>query len=160
MGGPRISHHDVLAAGRAAGVEIHVHRITGASGTSEQAAATLGCRVEQIVKSILFITASGPVLVLQSGPRRTDTKLLAGALGVARSSIRLATPEETLQIAAAPVGHVPPAGHPSRIRTLVDESCLWHDRIYFAAAEAGVLLSSGPGDLLKLTGAPAAALSK
>lgn len=151
---------DVLAAARAAGVALEVHRIAGPSETSELAAATLGCRVEQIVKSILFISSDGPALVLQSGPRRTDQKLLATILGASRSSVRLATPDETLSISGAPIGHVPPAGHPAPVKTLIDESCFVHAAVYFAAAESGVLLGSSPDDLLKFTRTTRAALSK
>jgi len=160
VGTARISHEHVLAAARSAGVALEVHRITGPSETSELAAATLGCRVGQIVKSILFMTSAGPALVLQSGPRRTEQKALASVLGVSRSSVRLATPEETLTIAGAPVGHVPPAGHPEPVKTLIDESCLVHGVVYFAAAESGVLLSCSPEDLLRFTRAGRAQLSK
>ena len=159
MGSGRISHQEVLAAARAAGVELDVHRITGPSETSELAAATLGCPVERIVKSILFITSGGPALVLQSGPRRTDQKALATVLGVSRSSVRLATQEETLTIAGAPIGHVPPAGHPEPVKTLIDGSCFAHAVVYFAAAESGVLLSCSPEDLLRFTRAVRANLS-
>jgi hypothetical protein len=52
-GSRRIDHPDVLEAAREHGIELQVPRIDGPPVSSAQAAETLGCKVEQIVKSIL-----------------------------------------------------------------------------------------------------------
>ena len=63
------------------GLTIHPREMDDSTHTAEQAAAALGCGVEAIVKSLLFVGASGPVLVLAAGPNRVDTALIAAVLG-------------------------------------------------------------------------------
>src|SRR4028119_905725 len=51
--------------------------------SARDAAAALGCRVEQIVKSLVFRGANtgGPVLVLASGPNRVSEGRISAFLG-------------------------------------------------------------------------------
>ena len=69
-------------------------RFTATTRTAEDAAKQIGTEVERIVKSLVFVSAGGPVVVLCSGRARVDEKLLAIALG--GSNVRRATADEGL----------------------------------------------------------------
>jgi prolyl-tRNA editing enzyme YbaK/EbsC (Cys-tRNA(Pro) deacylase) len=91
----------------------------GPVASLEQAAAERGQAPEQVVRSILFhITEGEYVLVLIGGPRRIDWGTLRGHLGISR--MRMATPDEVLDVTGFQIGSVGPFGLPRPIRTLVD----------------------------------------
>ncbi|MGH3076180.1 MAG: YbaK/EbsC family protein, partial [Gaiellales bacterium] len=72
---------------RAAGLDVDVQELDESTRTAEEAAAAAGCELGQIVKSLVFVDASGPVLVLCAGDRRVDTALVG-------DDVRRATPDE------------------------------------------------------------------
>ncbi len=94
------------------------------SRTAEEAAATAGCELGQIVKSLVFVDAAGPVLVLCAGDRRVD----ANGLGVRR-----AKPDQVREATGFAIGGVPPLGHPRPLRTLVDASLRRFATVWCAA---------------------------
>jgi prolyl-tRNA editing enzyme YbaK/EbsC (Cys-tRNA(Pro) deacylase) len=61
------------------GLVIEVVTLTDCARTAAQAAAAVGCQVGQIVKSLVFVRGSEPVMVLCPGDRR----VVADRLGVA-----------------------------------------------------------------------------
>jgi prolyl-tRNA editing enzyme YbaK/EbsC (Cys-tRNA(Pro) deacylase) len=108
----------------AAGLDVTVVEHEESSRTAEEAAATAGCRLGQIVKSLVFVDDSGPVLVLCAGDRRVD----AGALG-----LRRANPDVVRESTGFAIGGVPPLGHPAPMRTLVDASLRRFATVWCAA---------------------------
>ncbi len=86
--------------------------------TVEQAVKVTGSRPEQIIKSLLFISEKGPILVIVDGKSKVDLNKLERMLG----KVRLATPEEVKQITGFEVGAVPPVG--IKVKTIVDPTVL------------------------------------
>ena len=89
---------------RAAGLDVDVQELDASTRTAEEAAAAAGCELGQIVKSLVFVDASGPVLVLCAGDRRVDTALVG-------EDVRRATPDEVREATGFAIGGVPPLGH-------------------------------------------------
>jgi prolyl-tRNA editing enzyme YbaK/EbsC (Cys-tRNA(Pro) deacylase) len=87
---------------------------------SRVAAHQLGCEVGEIANSLVFDCDGEPLLVMASGVHRVDTDHLAGVLGVA--AIRKADPQLVRTATDQVIGGVAPTGHPSRLRTVVDET--------------------------------------
>lgn len=114
----------VAAALEAAGLDVTVVEHVQSSRTAEEAAATAGCELGQIVKSLVFVDGAGPVLVLCAGDRRVD----AGRLGVRRAS-----PDQVREATGFAIGGVPPLGHPRPLRTLVDASLRRFATVWCAA---------------------------
>lgn len=112
-------------------LRVEVHH--GSTATADGAAAAAGCELGQIVKSMLFIAATRPLLALVAGDRRADTARLAHLLGVPRKRLRLATPEEVVATTGYAIGGVPPLGHPAPIETLIDASFDRYDELFAAA---------------------------
>jgi prolyl-tRNA editing enzyme YbaK/EbsC (Cys-tRNA(Pro) deacylase) len=111
---------------RAAGLDVDVQELDGSTRTAEEAAAAAGCQLGQIVKSLVFADASGPVLVLCAGDRRVDTALVG-------TDVHRATPDEVRDATGFAIGGVPPLGHERDVRTVVDESLRRFATVWCAA---------------------------
>lgn len=88
--------------------------------TVSDAAEALGVAPERIVKSLVFIAADTPYLVIAAGEARVSQKRLRDVLGVSRRKLRMASPEEALEISGFEVGAMPPFGHRQPLATLLD----------------------------------------
>lgn len=109
--------------------------------TVPDAAAALGVQPQQILKSLVFLADGEPLLVLATGEARIDYRALAGALGISRKRLRLATPEAALMVSGYEVGAMPPFGHRRALPSLLDERGLPAE----AAAPEEVILYGGGG---------------
>lgn len=117
--------------------------------SAADAAAAIGCTVQQIAKSILFKAASGgPVLVIASGPNRVDEAKVAAALGEA---IGKADAEFVRAATGFAIGGVPPLGHAQPARTLIDDDLLKLPTIWAAAGTPNAVFQLTPDDLVRMT---------
>jgi prolyl-tRNA editing enzyme YbaK/EbsC (Cys-tRNA(Pro) deacylase) len=121
--------------------------------TVESAAAALGVGVEQIGKSILFVADETPVLVVASGTNRIDYKRLAEYLGLSRRRIRIANPEEVESIAGFVVGSMPPFGHKTPLRTLMDARAFAQSEFYAGGGDINAMLRVSPDEILRVSNA-------
>lgn len=140
---------DVRAALRGEGIE--VLELPADTSTAPLAAAALGTSVPSIVKSLLFIAGDTPVLVLAPGDRRVETSRLASYIGV--ETVRLAKPEEVLDVSGYPVGGVPPLAHAAPLRVLLDSRLLEQDMVYAAAGARNAIFPVSPRRLVTIAGA-------
>ena len=136
------------------GLTIHPREMDASTHTAEQAAAALGCGVEAIVKSLLFVGESGPVLVLASGPNRVDPALVAGVIGEA---VTMADANTVKAVTGSSIGGVPPIGHPQPIRTVMDETLLALPEVWAAAASQNSVFGIEPS---RLAGVAAATIAR
>lgn len=103
------------------------------TATSQQAADNIGCALGQIVKSLCFVVADVPILVLASGDQRVDDRKLAALYGVHRKQVKIATPEECLSIYGYIPGGVPPLAHRTpALPTYIDDSLTRFEKLYGA----------------------------
>ncbi len=116
--------------------------------TAEEAAAAVGCGVGAIVKSLIFLADDEPLLVLVSGPNRVDTGKLGKELGA------VITKSDAKRVKAATgysIGGVPPFGHSTPLRTVIDPDLLTHDQLWAAAGTATAVFPIVPDSLVELT---------
>ncbi len=139
----------MAAAAAAAGVEPSIKILDADVKTAVAAAAQLGCEVGAIANSLVFDCDGMPLLVMASGAHRVDTELLARALGV--GAIKKAAPQFVLGATGQVIGGVAPTGHPSRLRTVVDETLAQYPVIWTAAGTADSVMSMTYDELLALT---------
>jgi prolyl-tRNA editing enzyme YbaK/EbsC (Cys-tRNA(Pro) deacylase) len=139
----------VAAATAAAGVEPNIKILDADAKTAVAAAAQLGCEVGAIANSLVFDCDGEPLLVMASGAHRVDTDLLARALGA--NAIRKADPQLVRNATGQVIGGVAPTGHPSRLRTIVDETLVQYPVIWTAAGTADSVMSMSYEQLLVLT---------
>lgn len=141
----------VRAHAKEQGIELDVRRFPEGTHTAEDAARAIGCDVAQIVKSLVFLAAGEPVVVLLSGSDRVDESKLAGVLGV--YSARRATANEVREATGFVVGGVPPFAHKTPIPVVVDDALLRHETVWAAAGLPDAVFPVSPKDLVRLSGA-------
>ena len=96
------------------GLDCIVKVLSESTRTAQEAAATLGCDVSQIVKSLIFKTKSTqrPVLILASGPNRVNEKCIESYVG---EEITKADADFTREVTGFAIGGIPPIGHAQKI---------------------------------------------
>lgn len=121
--------------------------------TAEEAAASVGCQVDQIVKSMIFAAGADRelVLALTAGSHKVSGSSLARLAGV--DACHRATVEEVRDATGYAIGGVPPFGHNRRLRTWIDPRLLTFDRVWAAAGTPRHVFGIAPDDLVTLTGA-------
>src|SRR5512136_2354784 len=126
--------------------------------TVPDAARALGVAEDQIIKSLVFLVDGQPALVIASGSGRVDDRLIAGHYGVGRKRVKMARPDHALDLTGYVVGSMPPFGHQSRLRTLVDPGVTRHAEIFGGGGAIDAMLRLAPGELLRATGAEVVAV--
>lgn len=112
----------------------------------QQAAEERGQAEGQVVRSILFHIAGGEyVLVLAGGPSRIDWGSLRRHLGVSR--VRMATPDEVLEVTGFELGAVGPFGLPRPLRTLVAPQLFDQEEVSIGSGVRGTAIMLRTGDL-------------
>lgn len=139
----------VAAAVAAAGVEPNIKILDADAKTAAAAAEQLGCEVGAIANSLVFDCDGAPLLVMASGAHRVDTALLARLLGAA--AVTKASPQLVRGATDQVIGGVAPTGHPSRLRTIVDESLAQYPVIWTAAGTPDSVMPMTYDQLLSIT---------
>jgi Cys-tRNA(Pro) deacylase len=131
------------------GIEAKVVRLPDSTRTAPEAARAVGCDVGAIAKSLVFMAGEEPVLVVCSGDRRVDTVRLGRVLGGAE--VKMAPAEEVRRVTGFAIGGVPPLGHSTRVRTLIDSSLLRWPTVYAAAGANDALFAIDPQRLVEVS---------
>ena len=142
---------EVRHALAARGHDAEVREFAEGTRTAADAARAIGCRVDQICKSLVFRGArSGTaLLVIVSGAHRVDQASLAEAVG---EPVVKADAEFVRQRTGFPVGGVPPVGHVEVLATFIDEDLLAHDEIWAAAGTPTTVFRLTGDALVAMTG--------
>lgn len=133
---------------REAGVEGRVEEFEAGTPTAEDAARAVGCKLAQIVKSLVFDCDGAPVVVLVPGDRRADGKKVAQAVGCRRATI--AGPDEVRAATGFEPGAVAPFPLPRVSRVLIDRQILVHERVWIGAGSPSHMATLAPSDLVRL----------
>jgi prolyl-tRNA editing enzyme YbaK/EbsC (Cys-tRNA(Pro) deacylase) len=135
-----LTAQDVQKALHAYGFDIQLLQASESTATSELAAAAIGCEVAQIAKSIcLMVDKDQPVLVVASGTQTVDDRKIATIFEVGRKKVKLAKPQECIEIFGYPPGGVPPVGHRTAgIPIYLDNNLRQFERVYAAAGTANI----------------------
>ncbi|PPS73898.1 MULTISPECIES: YbaK/EbsC family protein [Streptomyces] len=123
-----------------------VRRFPDATRTAAEAAAAIGCELNQICKSLIFAADSVPVLVLMDGASRVDLELVRKELGA--DKVTRAKVDVVRETTGYAIGGVPPFGHRTRTRVLADRSLLEHDVVWAAAGTPYTVFPMAPEDLV------------
>lgn len=144
----------VVDAAADRGVTVEVTRFPDGTGTTEDAAAVIGCDVAAICKSIVLMADDEPVVVLASGANRVDPRKVAAEVGA--DEARLATPEEARESTGWPIGGTAPYGNPEPMRLLLDDDLLAQEEVWAAAGLPDAVFPIAPDQLLETSGADVA----
>ena len=117
--------------------------------TAAEAATAVGCDVGAIVKSLVFLADGEPILVLVSGPNRVNTDNVGRLLG---AEISKADASRVKSATGYSIGGVPPFGHPTPVRTIIDQDLLELSELWAAAGSAVAVFPVTPERLVELSG--------
>jgi prolyl-tRNA editing enzyme YbaK/EbsC (Cys-tRNA(Pro) deacylase) len=147
---------DVL---RERGFTSQVVELPDSTRTAKEAAQAIGCRVEQIVKSLIFKgkQTSKPILVVASGQNRVNEKRLGELVG---EPIGKADADFVRLHTGFVVGGVPPVGHKEPLTTFIDEDLLQFSEIWAAAGTPFAVFQLTPAELHAMTGGQVVSIKK
>jgi prolyl-tRNA editing enzyme YbaK/EbsC (Cys-tRNA(Pro) deacylase) len=134
-----------------AGGEVRVEEFPEGTKTAQDAADAVGCRLGEIVKSLLFECDGRPVLALIPGDRRADTAKIAAAVGAA--SAHVASADRVRELTGVDPGAVSPVPPPPVDRVLVDTRLLLPQAIWIGAGSPKHVACLTPAELVRLSGA-------
>jgi len=126
--------------------------------TAQQAADALGCELGQIVKSLIFKANDELVLVLTSGVNRVDESKAAPLFGA--DKLGKADADDARAATGFSIGGIPPCGHPTALRSVVDNDLLGWDTIWAAAGAPDAVFELTPDTLLRVTDATPADIAQ
>jgi prolyl-tRNA editing enzyme YbaK/EbsC (Cys-tRNA(Pro) deacylase) len=135
---------------RALGVACQVVELPESTRSAVEAAHAIGCRVEQIVKSLVFRgqSTNRPILAVVSGGNRVDEEKLAVLVA---EPVAKADAEYVRQRTGYAIGGVPPVGHVESLVCVVDEDLLQYEQIWAAAGTPRAVFRLTPADLQRIT---------
>jgi prolyl-tRNA editing enzyme YbaK/EbsC (Cys-tRNA(Pro) deacylase) len=164
---PQPPHHPaiqrVLDAAAKKGVTLDIRVFDESTHTAEEAAATVGAELGQIVKSLVFVApgedgALEPLICLVSGPNRVDIGRLAAVIG--DRDIRRSTAREAQELTGFVIGGIPPLGHSRPVRTVMDPDLTRFPIVWAAAGTPTAVFPVPPGTLRILTNATVAPITE
>ena len=133
---------------RQMGVEARVEEFSEGTPTAADAARAVGCKLGQIVKSLVFDCDGRWVVALIPGDRRADAAKIARAAGATKAKI--ASPAQVEKATGFVAGAVAPFPLPHVDRVFVDRNLLRTSTCGSEPAPRATWRSSRPADLVRL----------
>ena len=135
---------------KALGVACQVVELPASTRSAAEAAQTIGCRVEQIAKSLVFRgqSTNRPILAIVSGANRVDEERLAALVA---EPVAKADADYVRERTGYAIGGVPPVGHVESLVCVIDEDLLKHEQIWAAAGTPRAVFRLTPADLQRVT---------
>jgi prolyl-tRNA editing enzyme YbaK/EbsC (Cys-tRNA(Pro) deacylase) len=137
------------------GIGLAVKRFPEGTRTAFDAAKAVGCEVEQIVKSLVFVAGGRPVVALVSGGNRLDETRLAAVAG---EPVAKADAQTARAATGYAIGGVPPFGHATNVPIFMDRDLMGHGVVWAAAGRPDSVFEISPGRLRELSEAVVADL--
>jgi Cys-tRNA(Pro)/Cys-tRNA(Cys) deacylase len=144
-----------------AGIEFVLHAYDHdprATSYGEEAAQALGLERQRVFKTLMALVDGTLTVAVVPVSGKLDLKALARAIGGSRAA--MAEVAEAERATGYVAGGISPVGQRRPHPTVVDESALDHPAIYVSAGRRGLDLAIAPGDLVAVTGAITADISR
>ncbi|MET9067994.1 Cys-tRNA(Pro) deacylase [Streptosporangium sandarakinum] len=129
-----------------------------AQAYGEEAADALGVPYERIFKTLVAEVEGGLAVAVVPVAGKLDLKAFAAALGSKRAAMADAAKVE--RVTGYVVGGISPLGQRRPLPTVVDDSALGFETIYFSAGRRGLQIETAPAELVRLTSAVTAPIGK
>lgn len=132
------------------GLNILVKEFEYSTRTAAEAAEAIGCRVGQIVKSLIFetVVSHQPVLVLVSGTNRVNEIKLEKTVG---EQVEKADADFVREKTGFVIGGVPPVGHKEEMQTYIDKDLMQYRQVWAAAGHPKSIFPIEPRELERIT---------
>ena len=143
------------------GIDYQAFELPNAKLSGMEAASYLGVEPEKVFKTIVVTRQykGKPVLALVPAPREVNLKALSRALG--EKKVHLATQKEAEQLTGLQVGGISPLALLQRgFQVIIDISATSLEEIYISGGQRGINICLATEDLVELTRAEQAAISR
>jgi prolyl-tRNA editing enzyme YbaK/EbsC (Cys-tRNA(Pro) deacylase) len=141
------------------GLELKVVELSKSTRTAMEASEAIGCELGQIAKTLIFkgCRSQLPVCIIISGLGYIDETKLQDILG---EDIEKADAAFVAEHTGYVIGGVPPVGHTTKIRTLIDGDILQYSTIWAAAGTPHAVFNLTPDNLVRITQGNIVSISK
>jgi Cys-tRNA(Pro)/Cys-tRNA(Cys) deacylase len=129
-----------------------------AASYGAEAAEALGVPPQRVFKTLLADVDGKLAVAVVPVSGQLDLKALASALGGKKSA--MADPVDAERATGYALGGISPLGQRKPLPTIVDESVLEHETVFCSAGRRGLEIEMAPADLLRLTTARTAPISR
>lgn len=142
----------VRAYFRALGMEERIMEFDVSSATVELAAQALGCEGFRIAKTLSFMAAEGPVLIVCAGDAKVDNARYKARFGV---KAKMLTPDDALNLIGHAVGGVCPFAVKEGVTVYLDESLRRFATVYPACGSSNSAIEMTIPELERYSGCAA-----
>jgi len=134
----------------ALGFRCQVLELSQTTRSATEAAAAIGCRIDQIAKSLVFRRRQSqrPILVIASGANRVNEKRIEHLIG---EPVDKPDAEFVRKHTGFAIGGVPPVGFPEKLEVFIDEDLMRHSEIWAAAGTPSAVFRLTPAQLAEMT---------
>jgi prolyl-tRNA editing enzyme YbaK/EbsC (Cys-tRNA(Pro) deacylase) len=129
-------------------VEARVEEFPTGTPTAADAARATGARLQEIVKSLVFLCDGRSVLVMVPGDQRADSEKIAKAVGCER--VKVAGAEDVVRATGFSAGGVAPFPLAQIDLVLMERTLLTHEIVWIGAGTSRHMAALAPTDLLRL----------
>ena len=145
------SARKVQHALEARGLACQVVEMAKTTRSAKDAARAMGCRVEQIVKSLVFRGKEyrKAFLIVDSGVNRLNEEKFAELVC---EPVEMPDADFVREKTGFAIGGVPPIAHTNPLEIFIDEDLLNYAEIWAAAGTPRAVFKLTPADLQKITG--------
>jgi prolyl-tRNA editing enzyme YbaK/EbsC (Cys-tRNA(Pro) deacylase) len=133
---------------RDAGAEARIEEFSEGTPTAAEAASAVGCGLDQIVKSLVFLCDGRPVVALVPGDRRADPEKVASSVGAEKA--RVAKADEVEPATGFAPGAVAPFPLPAIQDVLMERTLLRHPLVWAGAGSPNHMVGIAPVELGRL----------
>jgi Cys-tRNA(Pro) deacylase len=133
---------------RDAGAEARIEEFAAGTPTAEAAAEAVGCKLDQIVKSLVLVCDGKPVVALVPGDRRSDTDKVASVVGAQEA--RIARAEEVERATGFAPGAVAPFPLAAVHAVLLERTLLRHELVWVGAGSPNHMAGLAPAELARV----------
>lgn len=148
----------VAAVLRARGIHARLEEFPEGTHSARDAARVVGCELEQIVKSLVFVCDGRPLLALLPGDRRADATKVSAAAGAGYA--RVASADEVVSATGFEPGAVAPFPVPGITLVLLERALLRQELVWVGAGSQRHLVGLAPVELARVTAAVPADLTE
>jgi Cys-tRNA(Pro)/Cys-tRNA(Cys) deacylase len=123
-----------------------------------EAAEAMGVAPERVFKTLVADVDGTLTVAVVPVSGSLDLKALASSVGGKKAA--MADPAAAERSTGYVLGGISPLGQRKRLRTVVDESALGFETVFCSAGRRGLEVQLAPADLVRLTGAVTASISR
>lgn len=148
----------VVATRAKVGFTLHTYDTEAQHGYGEEAARALGLDPGRVFKTLVAEVDGRMTVAVVPVSGSLDLKALAAAAGGKKA--QMADPEAAERATGYVRGGISPLGQRKRLPTVIDSAALELSTIHVSAGRRGLEIELAPGDLVRLTSARTAPISR